>query len=87
MNHAYILQWANHFCLLCPEKQDKLLLISPPVLIQMLPKFNQFVFGQCPLVPEIFVLIRLIFLRYRGDRQTHTHTHSNADERITSWRR
>jgi hypothetical protein len=64
-----------------PAKQDKRFLISHPVLIQMLPKFNQFVLGQCPLVLQIFVLIRLIVFYVilltgkHTDRQIYTHTH------------
>ncbi len=43
------------FSFLCPETQDKVLLISLPILIQIDPKFIEFLFGLRPVsVPLVF---------------------------------
>jgi hypothetical protein len=60
-----------------PGNAWQTLLISPPIFIQIQPKFALFILGQCPLLSQILVLIRLVVFELScWPTNTYQHTHS-----------
>ena len=74
VNYAFRLSWTF---------AEPLLISRSSIFIQIYPKFIQFVLGQCPLVLQLLVLIRLIFFKlscWQTGKLAHCADHAHGEE-------